>query len=403
MLLWLFFLVCLLGLVYISLCIVSYSQGEINIRDRVLREREKTEQLLQNKTINVIEEPIVLLCAARDAMHGLPTSLENIRNFKLVCPNLRCVFVENDSVDGTREFIETEFPKVLDTKILQGDVSGHKYKATGKGTQRLHRMIALRNQLINEVQPSDKFFVVYDVDWKVVISVEGFYRALQTLTRSSELEAVCPLLLRPLRWLPFRNCFFDTFAFQDNKTLNMTHAQKVKYLKWKKWYKQARDNQETDSHKQARENQGTDSHKQAKDKQESDSYKQARDNQGTDMRKQPTDLQARHLQQHLEIKEEEQKELIRNESKRVEWREKEEEKEFREFSENSVETIPVLSAFGCMAVYKNKTYCTHSPSSLHLPKYSLSFNQAGEPECEHVQFNKFMGPMAILPQWEIVA
>jgi hypothetical protein len=394
MLLLLILVVCLLVLVYIGLCVLSYCQSEINIHDRVLKEREKIREQLQNNNLTIIQDEIVLLCAARDAMHGLPTSLENIRNFKMVCPNLRCVFVENDSMDNTRDFIETEFPKILPTKILQGDVSGHKYTATGKGATRLRRMIALRNQLIDEVKPSDKFFVVYDVDWKVVVPIEGFYKALQKLRTSPTLQAVCPLLLRPLRWLPFRNCYFDTFAFQDDKTASMTHAQKIKYLKWKRWYKRSEKKSKNDKNE---------SDKNESDKNENDTKKSDEKERG--------DFVDGHMKEEEKLKEEEK---------------------YREEEKENEEGIPVSSAFGCLAVYKNRIRDLSSPclipvapspsSSLHefqrqmpevsvetqtsstkLPRYSLSFNQAGEAECEHVQFNKQMGSMVILPQWEILA
>src|SRR5882724_9243746 len=183
-----------------------------------------------------MNQKIVFLCPVRNAMEGLPATLRNLERVHRVFPQTRCVFVENDSTDGTREFIEKQFGGVLPTTILNGDVPASFSKVTyGKSGGRVSRMCLLRNQLLRAVDIQDQYFIMYDADLNTVLDIDMFCKAVLYLENNQDVNAVAPLFCKRTALCPFISMYYDTFAYQDKTTKNMSHAKRAFYLHTKLW------------------------------------------------------------------------------------------------------------------------------------------------------------------------
>lgn len=240
---------------------------------------------------------LVFLCAARNAMDGLPTTLRNFERVHKVFPQTSCVFVENDSQDETREFLENKFGPILPTTIIDGILPEHANQNTyGKSAGRITRMCAVRNQLLHAIDSKDMYFIMYDADWDTVLDIDQFSRAIKYLDDNPEVQAVVPMLFKRTPLCPFVAMYHDTFAYVDEHTKNMSHRQKAFYLRTKKW-------------------------------------------------------------------------------------------------DYSLDFIPVQSAYGCMAIYRNR---------MDLPQYTAEPFDTKTYFCEHVPFNSKMGPVHLLPWFQLV-
>lgn len=292
------FLVLLIGVLFVGIYVAASVIQIISFDSRLQQDMTKDHETAQS--LEKKDTTIVLLAAVRNAMEGLPFTLENYRKIATCYPNTRCVFVENNSVDETRVFLETEFTTILPTKIINGKVDSKDQGNTqGKGAQRIKRMASLRNQLVDEVMISDEIVIVYDADWKVNVPIESFRKAVDYLVQNNEIQGVAPVLLKQNYFCPFVSVFHDTFAFKSDKTRDYTHCKKVCYLRTKMW--------------------------------------------------------------------------------------------------NETDPIPVHSAFGCMAIYKNKDSGLPRYEAIPCPHDSNEF------QCEHVGFNEKMGKMEILPWFKLHA
>jgi len=228
-----FFLILLVFALYVIACVWDTSREPERMRTKHDKEDEKCSRLAQRDT------RIVILSAVRTAMEGLPWTLKNIQRIHHVYPNTRCVFVENDSEDETLEFIQTEFPKVLPTVILQGKISLEaSHDTIGKTRGRIARMCGLRNQLLDQIKVSDEIFIMWDADFKTCVEIEPFCRAIDYLIASSDLNGVAPTLFKSLFYCPWRSIYHDTYAFRDATTRDMSQNRKAFLLQTKNWTKQ---------------------------------------------------------------------------------------------------------------------------------------------------------------------
>jgi len=183
-----------------------------------------------------MDQKIVFLCPVRNAMEGLPSTLRNFARVHKVFPHTRCVFVENNSTDGTREFIEEQFGAELPTTVLDGKIPDSVSRATtGKSGGRVSRMCFLRNQLLGAIDQQEQYFIMYDADWNTVLDIEMFYRAVLHMEKNKDVNAVAPMLFKRTLLCPFLSVYHDTFAFQDKTTRSMSHRRRAFYLQTKSW------------------------------------------------------------------------------------------------------------------------------------------------------------------------
>ncbi len=181
---------------------------------------------------------IVILAAVRNAMSGLPFFLSNVARIKKVFPNTRVVFLENDSNDNTRSYIETEFPPVLETLIINPDfiIDKDATHMAGSGKKRILRMAKLRNQLLTHIKDTDNYVMMCDPDWDICISILDFTKAIQYLEENNQVAAVVPMLRNRPFYFPFINYYFDTFAFQSEEFPEPSSNNKEYFgLQYKKW------------------------------------------------------------------------------------------------------------------------------------------------------------------------
>jgi hypothetical protein len=201
---------------------------------------EVTKECETDNSITVPENndiSIVVLAAVRNAMDGLPYFLSNIIRIKQAFPNTRLVFLENDSIDGSRQYIETSFPGVVDTQIVDPSFEIDKHaKPGGSGKARILKMMALRNQLLTYVKPSDNYVVMCDPDWDICIPIEKFVRAIDHLEADDQIAGIVPMFRNRPFLLPFITYYFDTFAFQSPEFPEpSTNTKEYLSLQYKKW------------------------------------------------------------------------------------------------------------------------------------------------------------------------
>jgi len=172
---------------------------------------------------------IVFLAPVRNAMEGLPYTLETFRKIKHVFPNTRCVFIENNSTDGTKEFIQKCMPKILDTTIIDGEPiikEGTNNERTGNSCGRVSRMVMLRNELLKHVKADDDIIIPIDADWPSCVKIQDFTKAINYLLSNSNVNGVIPLFLRHNQEFPFIDFYYDTFAYKDSETESLSSLAK---------------------------------------------------------------------------------------------------------------------------------------------------------------------------------
>lgn len=174
---------------------------------------------------------IVFLAPVRNAMEGLPYTLETFRKVKTIFPNTRCVFIENDSTDGTQEFIQNCMSKILDTVIIDGDPILRREneindERIGRSCGRISRMVALRNELLNHVKPDDDIIITFDADWPSCVKIQEFTKAVNYLLSNPEVNGVVPLFLKHHQMFPFIDFYYDTFAYKDDTTETLSSPEK---------------------------------------------------------------------------------------------------------------------------------------------------------------------------------
>lgn len=220
-----FFVVLILGGLYTLFWMLSDSQHTHSVQE----EQRKNDAYIPQMKPKRRDVQMVILSPVRNAMQGLPFALENVTRIQQVFPNTRCVFIENDSTDGTREFLENEFSSRVPTKILDGP---HSVKAprVGRSCHRVSRMALLRNTLLQEVQPEDELFVFYDADWRTTIPLPEFVRAVDYMMDHPEVNGAIPMLMGRLPWFPWLRVYWDTFAYKDNHTKPMAQNERSRYL-----------------------------------------------------------------------------------------------------------------------------------------------------------------------------
>lgn len=184
---------------------------------------------------------LLFLAAARNAMEGLPFFLSNMTRIKKAFPNTRLVVIENNSTDGTREYIQDKFPSILPTEIISPNFKlDSTSKTTGKGFGRITRMVGLRNQLLSHVDSKeDDYVIIIDPDWNVCIETEKFQRAIEYMEEQKKMVAASfPLFLYHITTFPFVDTYFDTFAFKSqqfpNVNQNMIEKTKLLFYRWPK-------------------------------------------------------------------------------------------------------------------------------------------------------------------------
>ena len=201
----------------------------------------KVEEQCKMDDLTQIDEPsstsIIILAAARNAMGGLPSFLSNVTRIKKCYPNTRIVFIENDSIDDTRKFLETAFPLILETQVVDPNFTIDKSaKPTGIGKRRVEKMAALRNQLLSHVKDTDDYVMMCDPDWNICIPILKFSTAIEYLKSNDQVVGIVPMLRNRLFYFPFTTSYFDTFAFQNEEFHDPTSNMKEKIgLKFKQW------------------------------------------------------------------------------------------------------------------------------------------------------------------------
>lgn len=183
---------------------------------------------------------LVFLAPVRDCVQGLHYFRANLIQVKRAYPNTRVVFLENDSVDGTKEFIKTQFDFLDCTVIDDVDVSTFQYVRKGRGCVRVQRMCMLRNELMKHVTEKDDLMIPIDADWKVVWNMGQFQQALTHLL-TSDAQAVVPTLMNARWWCPFQRYYFDSFAYSDAQFPELEYSsvafQKLQQTLWKTNFK----------------------------------------------------------------------------------------------------------------------------------------------------------------------
>ena len=192
----------------------------------------KTPEFTVNNNVS-----IVFLAPVRNAMKGLPYFLSNIKRIKLVFPHTRIIFLENDSLDETKQFILDEFPDIVDTQLKHPLVAIDKNTPVmGRGCSRIERMSTLRNQLLTYVETTDDVVVMIDADWATNISISNFQKAITYLLSRSDINAVVPVFVSRPFYFPFTKFYFDTYAFKSEEFPDVRNGKGSQFkLQTKKW------------------------------------------------------------------------------------------------------------------------------------------------------------------------
>ncbi len=218
---------------YLIACVSHTSIMKSKLTDTIEKDEKKACEISANRGVR--QTRIVILGAARNAIEGLPFAVSTMRKIRTVFPNTRCVIIENDSSDGTREYIQQEMASAVPLTLVDGKVD-QQGTTIGKSCARIARMASIRNQLMQHVTTEDEILVVYDVDWKTCVPIEPFVDAVDFLQQNDDINGVAPLLLKSVSACPFLTVFYDTFAFQNQETKDMNWGQRVWYLQKKcKW------------------------------------------------------------------------------------------------------------------------------------------------------------------------
>lgn len=220
--------VILVGIAYVVLCVWYQDQHHQHLAQQLAEDECKSLEIVPDPSIN-----LVILAPVRNAMPGLTYALSTFAKIKRVFPNTRCVFVENDSTDGTRECIEQDFPNILPTVIVDGPPADPRSRTWGKSCSRVQRMATLRNLLMEQVQAKDDWIMCIDPDWCTVVPIESIMKAIYYMRDRPEVNGISPVFRRSTSWLPFCNIFFDTFAYEDEQTKTMSPHKKAVYLQTK--------------------------------------------------------------------------------------------------------------------------------------------------------------------------
>jgi hypothetical protein len=237
---------CILFILGFISCAIAACIVEQDRQQSPLLKCRQDDETLVNLTKNPItpllipQTKIVFLAAARNAMVGLPFFLSNLTRIKKLYPNTRLVVIENDSTDGTREYLESHFSSVLETEIIIPNFQLEKGSPTsGRGFSRVNRMCQLRNQLLTYVTDKDDFVVCIDPDWNICIEALKFRAAITHLEKNKDKVAGCfPLFMHHEPKFPFIDLYFDTYAFKSKEFKNPGENMQEKFkLVMKKWPK----------------------------------------------------------------------------------------------------------------------------------------------------------------------
>ncbi len=228
------FLILLALLRYVITCVCEQEQKTSKVKEQCKIDDLIVDQIKVEENNDI---SIIILAAARNAMVGLPSFLSNVRRIKKSFPQTRIIFIENDSIDGTRDYITAEFPLVLSTLVIDPNfIINKRTKSTGTGKDRVEKMAALRNQLLTHVKDTDKYVMMCDPDWNICISIKDFAHAIEYLEQNNQTAGVVPMLRNRLAYFPFVTAYFDTFAFQSEEFPDPAINTKEKIrLHFKQW------------------------------------------------------------------------------------------------------------------------------------------------------------------------
>ncbi len=220
-----------LFIAFVVACIYKQETVSCQIEHQCLQENKEPQIIINN------DVSLLFLAPVRNAMKGLPYFLSNIKRIKLAFPRTRIVFLENDSVDETKNFILDEFPSIVDTQLEHPSIDvDKKSPVSGTGCARIARMVALRNQLLSYIKSSDDVVIMIDADWSTNININDFQKAIQYLLSYSYMNAVVPLFVSRPFYFPFTTFYFDTFAFKSDEFPDVFNGQGSKFkLQTKKW------------------------------------------------------------------------------------------------------------------------------------------------------------------------
>jgi hypothetical protein len=186
--------------------------------------------------INIEGRTAVFYGMVQNGMPNFQISKKNMINLSSkFFSDCRFVILENDSKDGTREFLEkwkNEDDRVTiingDGKSAKRDVDMFKKSVQisnrEKGPIRIARYVNLRNQLHNSVKhiilSSDfkpSHCICLDMDQNVTLDEKGFYDSLEKMADDKSVIACTAYGKTVKPWtVPFTLYLYDSYAFLDN-------------------------------------------------------------------------------------------------------------------------------------------------------------------------------------------
>lgn len=193
-------------------------------------------------------ERVICLGLVRNAIEGLPSMYEVIKNVSSVFSNTCCIFVENGSRDGSREYIETKFKPLVPTTVIEPDLNHpamENISVTGRGTGRILRMCYLRNLLLEAVDfGAVDVIIMFDADLKAFINVLDVEHAIDKLLGSPDIACVTGVGLGVQLYFPFMKMMVDTLAYVDEHSKIMGRYKAAAYAHLKNWSKEPADGME---------------------------------------------------------------------------------------------------------------------------------------------------------------
>lgn len=229
-------LLIFLLVIYFMICIYEQERQEEQRKQEM--EDEFCIETIPNENIS-----IVFLAPVRTAMQGLPFFQANMKKVKRAYPKTRLVFIENNSLDETLDYISTNFdflqvdilhPKQESSSEVANNKPVKNKVLRGHGCQRVDRMCRLRNELM-EYSGSEDIVIPVDADWPVVWHIKEFQRAIQYLQDHPEVDAVSPLFLRSVHVCPFWKTYYDSYAFSSDEIPEVNSLQTKFQIKTKHW------------------------------------------------------------------------------------------------------------------------------------------------------------------------
>jgi hypothetical protein len=174
---------------------------------------------------------IVFLCLVRDAMPALPANVDWMQHVgnTIFGGNFTIYFLENHSTDGTREYLNAMQGNNKKIRLRTGVVTSDVRK-DDRGSQRIHRMCALRNQLLDfwrqTTTTNDMFAIMMDADLPLHIHTHGLLDSFEAIrAKESNISAVSAVTFQYPLYAPFKRQFTDPFAFKSKRTEN-----------WNSWF-----------------------------------------------------------------------------------------------------------------------------------------------------------------------